>query len=142
MQIVDSIENIRRRPDMFLPFGQLSAASLLSCIATEALILAETSVRCERRGDWWIAMSEFDWLSTNSITHPIQYFQSTVPFPQAGQNSHFGEIVLAAYCPNLVTVGAGEFLLIRGAVSQDLMQFLDGYRAAGRAVAFSIIQDK
>jgi hypothetical protein len=60
-------------------------------------------------------------------------FEKIVPFPGAGPNSMFSEVLLAAFCKSLVTGSAAGVRIVKGVNAGPLA---DAILLQGRSVAF------
>ena len=108
LQLVDPLELIRGRPDMFLPSGQLRGIKLAVQLAEEVAIVTTGAIGLMRSGLWWIVACEEDWVErcrgTGSVEH---YFENMIPFPEYGVNSMHAEVVIRAFAKGLLTCRSG-----------------------------------
>src|SRR5258708_11123597 len=108
LQVLDPLELIRRRPDMFLPSGQLRGSKLAVQLADEVTTVTTGAIGIMRSGLWWIVACEEDWVErcrgTASVEH---YFENIVAFPEYGVNSMHAEVVIRAFAKGLLTCRSG-----------------------------------
>lgn len=112
----DPLEFIRSRPNMFLPFGKLSASSMAATLVDEALSMTGAKTSTFRVNDWWIVSCEADWLQRSPKQTIKTLFQQITACPQMGVNSHYFEVVLYAFADDLITFTPQdtELLQIKG----------------------------
>jgi hypothetical protein len=56
------LELIRRRPDLYLPGGNVTGDAICSCLSDDALGLGATHVRVESINNWHMVAADADWL--------------------------------------------------------------------------------
>lgn len=108
---------IRKRPEMFI--REVSGPELAERIAGDALRLTGGPVTMLRTGPWWVIAAQTDWLAKEPESSVEDLFSRPVPFPQAGDNSIRGEVVLAAFADPLVTYTRELGQVIKGKVPKD-----------------------
>ncbi|MBI3971022.1 MAG: hypothetical protein HY332_07005 [Chloroflexi bacterium] len=118
---------------MFFRSGRFSPEAAAVELVGEALLCDVLDVTVERLGDWWIVSSSQDWLSAADVE---KVFRRIVPFPEAGPNSMRAEVLLAAFCRDVVTQGSGRRLAIAGSPDAALTALFERTCRQGRAVAF------
>ncbi|WP_339733080.1 hypothetical protein [uncultured Gimesia sp.] len=112
----DPLEFIRSHQEMFLPFGNLRASSIVAILVDEALSLTGAKASAFRVNDWWVVSCEADWLLRSAEQTIDTLFQQITACPQLGVNSHYFEVVLHAFADDLITLTTqeSERLLIKG----------------------------
>jgi hypothetical protein len=130
----DPLDWIRARPGMFFTQGVFSPEAAASEIVGEALVCQVTEVTVTRLADWWIISGAQDWLPSGAAETP---FRRIVPFPEAGANSMRAEVLLTAFCRDVVTQAPAGRVTISGRLDGALAPYLERTRqTAGRTVAF------
>ena len=56
------LDLVRRRPEMYFPGGEVSAATICSYLADDARALGATQVRVDSVEQWHIVAADVDWL--------------------------------------------------------------------------------
>src|ERR1051326_4447277 len=113
LQILDdALEFIRRRTEIFVPFGLVSADVLATRLAADICSLSQQAVAILQRDLWWVVAGEEDWIEpfrrgwarqSRSEWSLQDYFTHLVPFPEYGVNCVHSEAVLTAFSQCLVT---------------------------------------
>ena len=103
------IHYVRAKPHLFLRNGVFDPKDVCGRMATQAFLLGATTVRLMERDSWWIIESDHDWLSDPAeIEDPLLPFRKILSNERLGQNSCYGEVVLAAFADVLCVFRAGR----------------------------------
>lgn len=117
IEVLSAIEQIRTRPSMYFDNGVPTNAQLLSAVLMD---LAEhKGFRAEviRDGDFCLVGADVDWLITDRA--PFEALFSRFVIPNArGPNTFRAEVLLAAVCEGILTLGHGENYSQRLSVSE------------------------
>ncbi len=139
LQMIDSIEFIRRHPENYLGGNKLSPENLIGMLVSDILTLLKKDclVIAHREEDWWLVSSECDWIQQyeDNIDY---YFTNIVPFPEACQNSFHSEVLLTAFCENVVTFTKLHTQVIKGTATLDIDKILTKNSNWSRCVAFKM----
>lgn len=118
MNIVDNpIDYIVNHQDMFIRQNNVGLQLTVNII-NDALLLTDGKVSALRKNNWWIIGSEKDWIVKLSDLSLTEIFHKIIPFPEAGQNSMHGEVLLTAFAEDVVTI-SNETLIIKGNLSKE-----------------------
>jgi hypothetical protein len=105
LQIMESpLEFIRRRPDIFLPAGQLRGDTLATRLASDILCLSKQGVAILQCDQWWVVAGEEDWIRLFGGERRIEEcFVHMIPFPEYGVNTVHEEVVVTAFARSVST---------------------------------------
>jgi hypothetical protein len=115
----DPVNYIRQRKEMFLRSQEPNPIELVEHIVGDAMHSGVSECYILRENDWWLIASKTDWLKCQSKYSPEDLFTHIVAFPEAGQNSMRGEILLTAFAKEVITVTPNERAVISGTVTDD-----------------------
>jgi len=131
-----AISYVRKNSKNFLRTGKVDLNELATNVLYDALALgAETGGVC-KLGEWWIVYADFDWLVTEDEKTITTMFNSIVALPEAGPNSCRSEVLLNAFCENVIVFGSDDNEIIRGVGDKMLSDFVFKNLGGKRAVAF------
>ena len=129
--LTDAVGFVRSHPEMF--FG--SKPGPIPCVqhlVAQVLALGAADVWVERRQNWWVVTSNFDWFLPDQTAG--DQTRKLVPLPEIGANASRVEVVLIAFAEAVSTrVGAQPWEQLAGC---ELPDPAGGVTEAGRAVAF------
>lgn len=114
----DSVEFIRSRPDMFLR-GEFNPSDMAGRLAGDALILGALHVTITRGDMWHIISADNDWLSAHPPVEPREAFFQIVRFPEAGDNSMRGEVLLTAFASKVISASPHDRFVVKGSIEMD-----------------------
>lgn len=98
LQVCDILTHIRQHPEMYLADGYVNGATIVCRILADVLVSENCQVFVQRSGDWWIIGSSTDWIGSVGT----RAFFEFMPYPQAGQNSFHGEVLITAFAADIV----------------------------------------
>jgi hypothetical protein len=128
--IIDPIEHIRRRKEMYVPGGHPDPIYPASRLAGDALLLGATRVEMGRSDEWWWVAADFDWISSSGVSDQ-EIFSRVVPLPEAGANSMRGEVLLTAFASAVVTVVGNTPRILAGPEDLKALRLLASF-SSGR----------
>jgi hypothetical protein len=139
----DPVEWIKTRPEMFLWQGNIGL-QLSTNIISDALLLTGGPVTVLKKHDWWIIGSEIDWVENQSDYSIDELFSRIISYPEAGQNSMRGEVLLMAFADDVVTIDNKKTLVIKSSTDIDInfLLLLQSENHWKRIVAFRVISEK
>jgi hypothetical protein len=132
--VTDAVSFVRSHPEMFFPGATPAPIPCVQHLVAEVLALGAADVTVERRGEWWIVSSSFNWfLSDQSADEQVRRI---VPLPEVGPNASRVEVVLVAFAEAVATREAG--LTWKSLTGPGLPTDIEehGVTKVGRAVAF------
>ncbi|MCA9039336.1 MAG: hypothetical protein KDA65_03205 [Planctomycetaceae bacterium] len=141
LRILDPIEGILMRPDMYISPDK-DPRKMAAQIAEEAFILTKGPVYLNRIDEWYIIAAENDWLANPKCFEgepEIQkLFRSIIAFPEWGDNSMYGEVLLTVFAQQVVTWLSGERTIIKGDETEidELERVVNDHPEWKRVVAF------
>lgn len=104
----DHIHLIRSHPEMYLRVQPTQAVELAQwLVGNIALLEPKAEITLVRhKHDWWLIGSDVDWLvgDERALEDRLEVFNKITPFPEAGVNSMRCEILLKAFCSDLITL--------------------------------------
>jgi hypothetical protein len=115
----DAVNYIRQRKEMFLRLQEPNPIELVEHIVSDAMYSGASECYILREDNWWLIASKTDWLKCQSKHSPEALFTQIVAFPEAGQNSMRGEILLTAFAKKVITATPNERTVISGNVADD-----------------------
>lgn len=122
MQIkkIDSLSYVVAHPEIFISPGAQLLHELTSKVAADLVVLESTPFTVSIHSGWRVVASKNNWLLKNNLLPLKDLFSTLVPFPEAGQNSNRSEILLNAYCQDVLVYNDGEFTEIKGKMDSDI----------------------
>jgi hypothetical protein len=138
--ISDPVSYVRGRPDLFLDPNIPRDIGLVKWLLTDILVLGGQEICVKRYEDWWLVGSSMDWLRPPVGLSLQDMFSRIIPLPQAGDNSMRSEILLAAFCEEVVVLGPDSDLTIKGKSGkiEEIRSFVSTACPLERVVAFRI----
>lgn len=140
----DVCDYIRLNPKMYLPEGNGSTEEkLITLLVSDCLSLGAEKVEITRNSHWCAVSSNIDWLkSTSRHWDTIDaLFGKVFPLLEAGPNSIRHEVVVKAFCSDVLTAADGNVNVIKNSGREGNIEIgrrlCDSYYPA-RVVAFSI----
>ena len=134
--IYDSpVTSVRRQSEIFFGAAGFDPSIAVGFILDEARRCGSRDASCKVVGEWWIIESSLDWLPANSR----DTFFAMERYDQAPVNVRRLEILLAAFCAEVVTLGHGqaEVIVSQGSRSEAwIAQHDPGLDTSGRVIAF------
>ncbi len=102
------------------------------------LLFSGESVTILKKDDWWLVASEFDWIENSGGYSIEEIFSRIIPFPEDGQNSVRGEILLKAFAQDVFTESTSNSTVIKDRISQKIRIWLDTQKNSSlkRIIAF------
>lgn len=94
--MVDALQWVRSRPEMFFPLGRPTPVHLLAYLMADVLVLGGGSCTIRQQGGFWLIGSEVDWLRGAPCSE-VEVFSRVVPAPQHGEHSMRGEVLVSAF---------------------------------------------
>lgn len=129
LRTVEVVGYLRENSGRFFRGGEFDPVETAEMLAGEAIRAGAADVRISRRDGWLLVDSDVDWL--RDVEDVV--FDRIVPFPGAGPNSMFAEVLLVAFCEGVATASAGSARVIKGV---DAGPLTDAAPLRGRSVAF------
>lgn len=138
--IDDAVSYVKRRSELFLGSNLPNDIGLLRWLLTDILVLGGQEIGVKRYEDWWLVGSNTDWLRPPPGLSLQDMFSRIIPLPQAGDNSMRSEILLAAFCEEVVVSGSDGDLIIKGGGEkiEGLRSFISTACPFERVVAFRV----
>jgi hypothetical protein len=132
--LTDAVNFVRSHPEMFFPGAAPAPIPCVQHLVAEVLALGASDVAVERRGDWWIVSSNFDWFLPDQSAD--EQVRRIVPLPEVGPNASRVEVVLVAFAEAVATRnGPHTWKSLTGpGLPADVE--VEGITTAGRTVAF------
>ncbi len=132
----DDLAFIRRHPQMFV--GRVSGEELAGIIAEGAILLTGKPARVGPAGDWWLIASEADWLNRKEDAE--EWFYHLRAFPEAGDNSIHGEVLLTAFADAVLTLTRSHQQVIKGtaAPADEIRKWREDNHNCRRIIAFRL----
>jgi len=109
LQVLDSLDVIRRRPGMFLPDDEPLAIAIASLLLETALRQGVVPLTVRASADLRAIGADTDWLWRAPDGEPCR-FDRLIAFPAGIRNSFRGEILLTAFAPFWAAVARGRVL--------------------------------
>lgn len=142
VRTIDSIEHIRRHPELYFYAGRPTPLECATRLSAEALLLSALEVSIARAGRWWVVGAEIDWMAHETISI-VEQFRRLVPFPQSGPNCARFEVVVSAFAESIVVLTPDTQTRIAGnAVFPERVLELASTHRWKRAIAFCFAQEK
>ena len=91
---------------MFFPGAKPAPIPCVQHLMGEVLALGAADVVVERRQDWWIVSSTFDWFVPDESAD--EQTRKLIPLPEMGPNASRVEVVLLAFAEAVATLGADQ----------------------------------
>lgn len=135
---VNAIDHILSRPEMYVPKGEVSAEHLVGRIVADILVSQDRVATALRHGDWRVVASAWDWIGEKDPARLMDYFKNIVPFPEAGQNAMHAEVLLTAFCKDVITSDGSTTSIIKGESDERVTALLNQHRGWSRAIAFRL----
>ena len=130
----DAVGFVRSHPEMFFPGATPAAIPCVQCLVAEVLALGAADVTVERRGEWWIVSSNFDWFLPDQSAD--EQVRKIIPLPEVGPNASRVEVVLVAFAEAVATRGGDNTWKSLTGPGLPANVEVEGMTKAGRAVAF------
>jgi hypothetical protein len=125
------MDYLRDNSGRFFRNVEFDPVEMAEMIAGEAIRAGANNVHIFRRNHWLLIDSDMDWLrEVESIV-----FDKIVPFPGAGPNSMFAEVLLMAFSKSVATASVAGVRIIKGV---DAGPLTDATLLPGRSVAFEL----
>jgi hypothetical protein len=112
----DVLGFIRRRRQMFIGRPTVTPDVLATMLVGDALYLNVTHIEVQRSGDWWIVVSEDDWIAKANVDLDT-LFNRIIPIPGV-VNSHRAEVVVNAFASAVFTAKGEQLFIPRGDVEE------------------------
>ncbi|EAQ78738.1 hypothetical protein [Blastopirellula marina] len=112
LEIIDPIDHIRQRPEMYLPGGDTSGSALAQRLFFDMQSTFDCLIIAQQIGDWRILGSDHNWVS--DVADPRDVFRRIVPFSRDGQVCFHAEILLAALASQVVVFDRLQYEVIQG----------------------------
>lgn len=110
-----AIQIIRKRPEMYAPFGT-DAIALAWMLQGDAMRFGARHTRIDVISGWYLVSADLDWL-----TPPVQsgvtveaLFRRIVPVPQHGPNACRADVIVAAFASAGIAAVPGEVVRVFG----------------------------
>lgn len=129
IQQIDLMNYLRDNRGRFFRSGEFDPVGMAEMLAGEAIRAGSGNVHISRRDRWLLVDADLDWLS--EVENVV--FDRVVPFPGAGPNGMFAEVLLAAFSDSVATASVEGVRVIKGVDAGPLM---DAILPRGRSVAF------
>jgi hypothetical protein len=126
---IDLMDYLREKPGRFFRGGEFDPVEMAQLLAGEAIRGGASTVHISRQGRWLVVESDVDWL--REVADVV--FERIVPFPGAGPNSMFAEVLLMAFARSVATGSAAGVRVIKGV---DAGPLAGSTSPRGRSVAF------
>ncbi|MCC9608710.1 hypothetical protein LOC68_08905 [Blastopirellula sp. JC732] len=137
LEIVDPLEHIRERPEMYLAGGDTSATALANRLLLDLQTMPGALVICQQIGDWTILGSDRNW--TEDVAEPREVFERVVSYRRNDQTGFHAEVLLAALASNIALFAGDGFESIQGdaKVPTEVLEFPSRYPELVRCIAFT-----
>jgi len=110
-EINNGLELVRKKPNLFLRNGIFLPEDISGRMVSQAFLLGAKNVEVINNDLWWGLISDFDWLTENPVfSDPSEPFMRIISDNRLGQNSCYGEILLAAFCSDVSAYKLGSEL--------------------------------
>jgi hypothetical protein len=112
----DAVMWVAAHPERFFHSGGVNAIELVQSLSADALLSGAQDIVVHQDGDIWVVASSTNWLAVPSLTIP-DLFGRVVPHPGAGPNSMRSEVLLNAFCSDVVAVTSGSVAFVKGSAT-------------------------
>lgn len=136
--ITDPVGFIRNRPDLFLPEGRVSGEILALRLISDILIQPYRLAMALRADEWWVVASNEDWMLCSSNATHRDPFTHVIAFVEAGPNSLHTEILITAYCKDVITFAGMRERKVKGERDDNLLKEVRKHPEWCRCVAFRL----
>src|SRR5438876_9115790 len=89
----DALETIRRRPDVYLPSGELRGDALSARLVDDIACVCTLAVAVLQHDQWWIVACEEDWVDMNYRRWLERRQRAKLPSIDGGIESYFVNLV-------------------------------------------------
>jgi hypothetical protein len=110
----DPLGWVASHPERWFHSGHVNAVELVQSLSADALLSGAHDVVVQQDRDVWVVASSMNWLLVPSVSIP-ELFVRIVAHAGAGPNSMRGEVLLNAFCPEIVAVVSGATTFMKGA---------------------------
>lgn len=136
LEIIDPLQHIRQRPEMYLVGGDTSADALANRLLLDLQRSSGALVIYQQIGAWRIVGSDQDWLA--DVADPHEVFQRITTYQHQGQNCFHAEVLLAALASDIVLFAGQQAEVIQGdaTLPDQVRAFPDRFPQLVRCLAF------
>ena len=114
--VENAVEWVRGRPEMYFAAGSPDIFELVRAVWGDAVLSGVADILVHHDVSAWVVAGSSDWLTDGEV-QPAELFSRIVPLAAAGPNSQRSEILLNAFCSEVVAISAGTEIFCKGAGS-------------------------
>lgn len=136
LEIIDPLQHIRQRPEMYLVGGDTSADALANRLLLDLQRSSGALVIYQQIGAWRIVGSDQDWLA--DVADPHEVFQQIVIYQHQGESCFHAEVLLAALASDIVLFAGQQAEVIQGdaTLPEQVRAFPNRFPQLVRCLAF------
>jgi hypothetical protein len=137
--VENPVEWVRGRPEMYFVAGSPDAFELVRAVWGDAVLSGVSDILVHHDVSAWVVAGSSNWL-TDSRVPSAELFSRIVPLAAAGPNSQRSEILLNAFCSEVVAIAAGTEIFCKGTGSVRTLidDVFRRWRGLETAVAFRL----
>jgi hypothetical protein len=106
---------------------------MMGLLVREALLCGSDEVSSVKVGDWWVTHSPTYWLEQEGWD---KSFYTLNKYYVDGVEGLYVEIMLTAFCTDVVTAYPRGYVVFKGETSSDVEQYVEMARKTGRMIGF------
>jgi hypothetical protein len=110
------VEMVRSRPEMYFPPGKRRDIRLAQGVSLDAMLSGCREIVARNEGDVWVIAASANWLRHEAISGPA-LFERIISLAPVDPNGMRTEIVLNAFCTEVVAVVGSEVVFEKSAVT-------------------------
>jgi hypothetical protein len=135
----NSLDWVKTHPERFFSNGAPNEIELIRAVWMDAMLLGADAVLVKRHAGVTIVAASLNWL-THPLFGPHELFVRLVALPEAGASGVRSEVLLAAFCRDIVACADDAILFEHGdrAIAETVLSVLVANSAMRAAVGFRL----
>ena len=135
----DPLRWLLLHPERFFRSEMPNGRDLAEWVRADAMLSGSSDVLVHNVDDFWVVAAPTSWLHHNELS-PEEMFRRMIPQPTAGPNSMRGEVLLNAFCSDVVATVSGKVVFSKGNVATEelVRRFLRRRPRLEAAIAFRV----